>query len=556
MGTDISYGDVIDHRAAGGPGVGGFGADLRAMFTGWWREAPDYQRFVYTASLGIFLAGAFHAMVWAILGGSLTETISWRKPTLFFASSGVTVAMCSFVTNYLKLTRRRGWQLGLCVLATGFTVGMLIALQQWRGTRSHFNFFESTFDATIAGTIAFIISLAVPAVAILGVMTFRSLRPGVPPSLALALRGGMVLMNVSFFIGLMTIVNGVTNGLLFTIQVPSVIGAAGTTKVAHGLPLHGIQVFLVMVGMLSYTAWTERRRLAVMSLAVAGYAGIVSVFVMQSLSGREPFDFVPATRVALGVSIALLIVGVAIAVAAAIVGIWRGVRSEIIPSYPWAPAAPGGLPAPGGVRGFFDLAFWKTAAALVLIVGGFVGVCAGIGSRLPPTLVFTRTAWLDAPPEKVWALVTDHASESAWRRDLTTVRPIGERFGRPLWQEQYWSHQRIDLETVEQSERPGQRWRLVRQMSFHALPVLGGSVRVVDVSADGRGTRVTMTEEKVVRAPPFRTWARLFVMPQLSSVTADRYLAALGDKVGSAPRFATARGDVAERRDARLRWTH
>jgi hypothetical protein len=535
--TDLSYADIIAEQATDTAVTGGVGADLRALFSRLWREAPDFQRFVYLVSFGIFLAGVFHALVWAVLGGSWTETISWRKPTLFFASAGVTVSTCAFVMGYLKLTRRRGWQLGLCLLTPGFVVGMLIALQQWRGTRSHFNFFESGFDSLVAGAIAFIISLCVPAAAVLAVMTFRSLRPGVPRTLALALRAGMVLINVSFLMGLVTIVNGVTNGLLFTIQVPSVIGSAGTTKVAHALPLHGIQTFLVVVALLSYSKLSERRRLAVLSMAVVGYAGLAAVFVLQSFSGREPFDFGIAAIAALEVSVGLLVTGVGIAAAAALSGIRKGARSEIIPSYPWGPAAPGGPPELLGPREFFDAAFWKVAAALVLFIGAFVGISAGIGLRLPPALVFERTAWIDASPERVWGIVTDHANEPAWRHELTGIWPIASFDRYDHWQEQYWSHQRIDLDTIEQASRAGQGGRLVRRMSFHALPVLAGGVRIVDVSPEGGGTRVTMREEKLIRVPPFRTWARLFVVPQLGSVTADRYVTQLAARLGATPRF-------------------
>ena len=183
-----------------------------------WRDAPDYQRFVYSVSLAIFLAGTIHAIIWAVLGGSWTETISWRKPTLFLLSSGATVSICTYVTNFLKLTRRRGWQLGLAALTPAFAVGVLVSLQQFRGTRSHFNFFQSPFDAAVAGSIAFIISLFIPALAILGVMTFRSLRPGVPKSLALAVRAGIVMINVSFLMGFITVLNGVTNTLVYTIR--------------------------------------------------------------------------------------------------------------------------------------------------------------------------------------------------------------------------------------------------------------------------------------------------------------------------------------------------
>jgi len=538
VGTDFSYVDVVDRQVADGPGVGGIGADLRALLARWWREAPDYQRFIYTVCFGIVLAGMFHGLVWAVRGGSWTETVSWRKPTIFLISTGLTVSMCTWVTNYLRITRRQGWQIGLAALIPGFTVDTLVALQQWRGTRSHFNFFESSFDAAVAGTIAFIISLLVPTMVVVAVMTFRRLRPGVPPTLALAIRAGVILINVSFLMGLVTILNGVSNVLLFTMHVPSVVGTAGTTKVAHGLPLHGIQIFVVVVGMLSYTAWSERRRLAVLSLAVAGYIGLVAVFVVQSALGREPFDFIPATMLAMAVCVGLLLAGIGSAATAAVRAIRRGVRSEIIPSYPWVPAVDLGSSAPGGTRGFlgfFDGPFLMTAGGLFLFVAGIVLSLTLIGLRLPSTLVFTRTALLDAPPERVWALVTNYAAEPGWRRELTSVRRVGERSGRPLWQEQYWNHQRVDLDTVEQVERPG-HGRLVRQMTFH-FPTLASGVRVVEVWAAGGGTRVTMTEKRVIRLPPFRTLARLFIAPQLSAVTAEQYLAALGVGLGKAPRF-------------------
>ena len=142
----------------------------------------------------------------------------------------------------------------------------------------------------------------------------------------------------------------------------------------------------------------------------------------------------------------------------------------------------------------------------------------------------------DASPERVWGIVTDHSSETAWRHELTGVWRI-EGGGRARWQEQYWSHQRIDLETLEQASRAGQGGRLVSSMSFHALPVLAGGVRILDVAPEGGGTRVTMREEKVIRVPPFRTWARLFVAPQLGAVTADRYLTQLAARLNATPRF-------------------
>lgn len=534
MRTDLSYADTL---ATDRVATGGVAGDLRAFVARVWRDAPDYQRFVYSVSFALLLGGMIHAIIWAVVGGSSTETISWRKPTLFLLASAATVSVCTYVTNFLKLTRRHGWQLGLAVLTPGFLVSALVSLQQFRGTRSHFNFFRSPFDSVVAGLIAFIVPLCIPALAILAVMAFRSLRPGVPKSLALAVRAGIVLINFSFLMGFITVLNGVTNTLVYTIQVPSVIGAAGTTKVAHVLPMHGIQVFLLVFALMSYTAWSERRKFAVLLLAVAGYAGLIAVFVLQAFKGREPLDFTSGTMAAAGVFATLVVASLTTAAAAAASGIRRGVRSDIIPSIPWAPAAPSGLPAPGGVRGFFDRSLLKAAVGLLVFVGGFVSLATIVGLILPPKLVFERAAWFDAPPEQVWALVTNHVAEPEWRRELTSVNRIPSRHGETAWREQYWSYQRIDLAATERTVRPGRQWRLEAQMSFHELPVLAGGLRIVDVAASGRGARVRMIEERTVRVPPFRTWARVFVIPQLSTATLDRYLAALGGRLGQTPRY-------------------
>jgi hypothetical protein len=74
-----SYADTlaIDRAATGGwPAI--CGHSRRRV----WRDAPDYQRFVYSVSLAIFPRhDSRHHL--GRSGGSWTETISWRKPTLF-----------------------------------------------------------------------------------------------------------------------------------------------------------------------------------------------------------------------------------------------------------------------------------------------------------------------------------------------------------------------------------------------------------------------------------------------------------------------------------------
>ena len=55
-------------------------------------------------------------------------------------------------------------------------------------------------------------------------------------------------------------------------------------------------------------------------------------------------------------------------------------------------------------------------------------------------------------------------------------------------------------------------------MSFHELPVLAGGLRIVDVAARPRRARAD-DRERTVRVPPFRTWARVFVIRSLDCDT-------------------------------------
>ena len=40
-------------------------------------------------------------------------------------------------------------------------------------------------------------------------------------------------------------------------------------------------------------------------------------------------------------------------------------------------------------------------------------------------------------PEAIWAAYQRHANEPAWRSDIQNVHSIGERNGKPVWQENY-----------------------------------------------------------------------------------------------------------------------
>jgi hypothetical protein len=57
---------------------------------GWWVAARGDQRLAYLVGAGLILIGLAHAAMWALAGGSASGALSWRKPTTFGLSFGLT----------------------------------------------------------------------------------------------------------------------------------------------------------------------------------------------------------------------------------------------------------------------------------------------------------------------------------------------------------------------------------------------------------------------------------------------------------------------------------
>ena len=65
---------------------------------GWWAEARGYQRLAYLVGAGLIVIGLAHAAMWALAGGSASGPVSWRKPTTFGISFGLTtVTLAAFL---------------------------------------------------------------------------------------------------------------------------------------------------------------------------------------------------------------------------------------------------------------------------------------------------------------------------------------------------------------------------------------------------------------------------------------------------------------------------
>ena len=264
----------------------------------------SYQRFAYVCGALLVPSGLFHLVVYLFDGGSWEGPLSWRKPIVFGLSFGITLVTIAWLMPFLRAGRVTGWiVVGLFSVASLAEVS-LISMQTWRGVASHFN--ETTqFDSSVFSFMGMLVML----LALLTVyVTARSFfRMDAPPSLAWAIRLGLLLMLVSQAVGAQMIAEG-----------GNTYGTAGALKVPHAVTLHAIQVLPALAILLLVSRSTERRRLRIVALGAAGYAVLIASTLVQTYDGRGPLDLSPLTSV-------LALIGIAVLGAAGLIAL-NGVR--------------------------------------------------------------------------------------------------------------------------------------------------------------------------------------------------------------------------------------
>lgn len=300
-------------------GATGRNENWRARARAWWSGQEESHRLLYRVGILLIASGALHGIVFLMKGGPLTGPVSWRKPMLFGFSIGITALALAYVAPALELSRKANARMMKTLAFAGILEVFLVSMQQWRGVPSHFNFFTTKFDRVIAGTVAGFISPVAVVIAIMFVQAMR--RPlKAPPSEALAMRIGLSCLMLGAVVGGTIIANAITQFRNHTGHPPNVFGTAGVMKVPHALCLHGIQVMLVLAWLVRASPWSEEQRIRVVQGAALGYGSLILAMVLQTYSGREPFELFPPSLAALGVGV-LLLGG---AFAAALLGAWSG----------------------------------------------------------------------------------------------------------------------------------------------------------------------------------------------------------------------------------------
>ena len=244
------------------------------------RGGRPVERVAYGIGALLVASGLFHFGVFLVLGGGWEGPVSWRKPTTFGLSFGVTLITVAWITTYLIMRpRTRAWLLGLfaadCVLeVAGITV------QAWRRVPSHFNT-ETPADTVIAMSLAAGGAVLLIVLGTFAVIAFRGrIRGGA--DLRLALRAGFALLIVGLAAGVAMIVKG--TALSRTGHPRQAYETAGFLKPVHGVALHAILVLPLVAEAGRLLGWSPARR----HRAVVVAAGI----------------YVLATLIAIGISVA------------------------------------------------------------------------------------------------------------------------------------------------------------------------------------------------------------------------------------------------------------
>jgi hypothetical protein len=237
-----------------------------------------------------------------VVGGAWAGPISFRKPTTFGISFGLTTITLAWVAGQLRIPDRVGWLLLGPLAAANTSEVLWVSVQRWRGVASHFNFATSldTRLFLLGGTA---IAVTVTVILVLTVLAFTAMQA--TPSMTLAIRAGLLILLVAQAVGGWMIQHGVgpaSDGQSIGLTT---FGAAGVMKVPHAVAIHAIQVLPALAWLLSFATLSERRRIGVVGTATLGYVALVVVSVLQTATGMAPLDIgvVAAVLYLLGVGL-------------------------------------------------------------------------------------------------------------------------------------------------------------------------------------------------------------------------------------------------------------
>jgi len=247
-----------------------------------WVDGRRVERVAYVVGLVLFLSGLVHVGILLVTGWTWIGPVSLRKAATFGLSFGLTLPSVAWATSYLRLPAR-GLVLGVFIV-TSVVETALISMQAWRGVPSHFNF-ATPFDTAVSTTLA----LGGGVIVLVGVVCTLAAfagAGGLAPSMALAVRTGLVVLLVAFATGAAMVARGVVEARGGQAQLA--YDTAGSLKPLHAVAMHVVLVLPALAWLLAHSSWTEARRLRLVWVAVVADAVLTAVVGFEAFTGIPP----------------------------------------------------------------------------------------------------------------------------------------------------------------------------------------------------------------------------------------------------------------------------
>ena len=247
-----------------------------------WVDGRRVERVAYVVGLALFVSGVVHVGILLVTGWTWIGPVSLRKAATFGLSFGLTLPSVAWATSYLRLPAR-GLVLGVFIV-TSVVETALISMQAWRGVPSHFNF-ATPFDTAVSTTLA----LGGGVIVLVGVVCTAAAfagAGGLAPSMALAVRTGLVVLLVAFATGAVMVARGVVEARGGQAQLA--YDTAGSLKPLHAVAMHVVLVLPALAWLLAHTSWAETRRLRLVWVAVVADAVLTVVVGYEAFAGIPP----------------------------------------------------------------------------------------------------------------------------------------------------------------------------------------------------------------------------------------------------------------------------
>jgi hypothetical protein len=244
-----------------------------------WSRLRGIEKVCYLIGAVLLASGVFHFGVLLVRGGGWNGPLSWRKPTTFGISFGLTLITVAWVASYLTLSARtRTWLLGVfaadCVLEVAG-----ITIQAWRRVPSHFNT-ETPASTAIAMSLALGGAVLIVVLGALAITAFRG-RVDAAPDMRRALRAGFAFLVIGLATGAAMIAKGEV--LIRTGHRQEAYDTAGSLKWVHGVTLHAILVLPALAALLTARERPPAQRMRAVTIATWVYAAATAAVLVVSL---------------------------------------------------------------------------------------------------------------------------------------------------------------------------------------------------------------------------------------------------------------------------------